>query len=122
MQLLPANVHETTEFPTIIAALPTLSRKRGRPKWKPGKVHADKGYDSAKNRNVLRMLGITPRIARRGIESKERLGLHRWVVEQTFSHVHQFRRLSVRWERKAEMHEAFMLLACALICFRRLPK
>jgi IS5 family transposase len=122
MQLLAANVHETTQFETILNALPTLHRKRGRPKWKPGKVHADKGYDSAKNRHCLKMLGITPRIARRGIENSERLGKHRWVVEQTFSHVHQFRRLSVRWERKAELHEAFMLLACSLICFRRLPK
>jgi hypothetical protein len=37
-------------------------------------LHADKGYDFPRCRKALRKRGITPRIARRGIESSERLG------------------------------------------------
>lgn len=32
----------------------------------------------------MRKRGIIPRIAHNGIESKERLGYHRWAVEGTF--------------------------------------
>ncbi len=63
---------------------------------------------------------ITPRIARRGIDPSERLGRHRWVVERTFAWLNGFRRLRVRYERRADMHHAFLLLACSLICAKRL--
>lgn len=43
--------------------------------------HADKAYDFPRCREALRKRGITPRIARRGIESSEKLGKYRWVVE-----------------------------------------
>lgn len=121
-QLCAANQNETTLFTDIIDALPTLARRRGRPKWKPGKVHADKGYDSQKNREYLQRLHITPRIARRGIESSEKLGKHRWVIERTFSWLHRFRRLRIRDERRADIHQAFLLLGCALICCHFLDK
>ena len=48
------------------------------------------------------------------------LGRHRWVVERTFAWLHQFKRLLVRYERRADMHEGFLTLACCLICFRSL--
>ena len=115
-QLSAANQNETTLFSAMIDALPTLARKRGRPKWKPDKVHADKGYDSQKNRDYLESLNIKPRIARRGIESSEKLGKHRWVVERTFAWLHRMRRLRIRYERLPEIHEAFLLLGCSLIC------
>ncbi|MBA3825916.1 MAG: transposase [Ktedonobacterales bacterium] len=65
--------------------------------------------------------GICPRFARRGVESSERLGRHRWVVERTFAWLNRFRRLVVRYERRADLHLAFTLLGCSLICFRFLP-
>jgi transposase len=68
----------------------------------------------------LRRRGIIPRIARRGIESRERLGRYRWVVERTLSWLNRFRRLKVRYERRADIHQAFLLLGCALICWQRL--
>jgi transposase len=49
-----------------------------------------------------------------------RLGRWRWVVERTFAWLHQFKRLLVRYERRAELHEALLGLACSLVCFRRL--
>ena len=46
------------------------------------------------------------------------LGRWRWVVERTFAWLNQFRRLRVRYEKRADIHEAFLSLACALICWR----
>lgn len=70
----------------------------------------------------MRSRGITPRIARRGIESSERLGRYRWVVERTLSWLNRFRRLKVRYERRADIHHALLTLGCALMCARALPQ
>jgi len=48
------------------------------------------------------------------------LGVYRWVVEHTFALLHWFRRLRIRREIRDDIHEAFLRLACAIICFRRL--
>ncbi len=48
------------------------------------------------------------------------LGVRRWVVERTFAWLHFFRRLRLRWERRPELHLAFMHLGCAVICQRYL--
>ncbi|MFJ9967595.1 nuclear transport factor 2-like protein [Streptomyces avermitilis] len=45
-----------------------------------------------------------------------------YVVEQTFALLHQFTYLAVRWERRIELHDSFLSLACTLICWRRLKK
>jgi hypothetical protein len=42
------------------------------------------------------------RIARKGIESSQRLGRHRWTIERTLSWLVRFRRRHRRCERKAE--------------------
>ena len=68
-------------------------------------------------RTYLRKRGIKGRIARRGIESSERLGRHRWVVERTLAWLNRFRRLTIRYERRADIHEAFLQLGCILICW-----
>jgi hypothetical protein len=57
------------------------------------------------------------RIARRGLESSERLGRHRWVVERTLAWLNRFRRLVIRYERRADLHEAFLQFGCILICW-----
>ncbi len=44
-------------------------------------------------------------------------GTARWVVECTFAWLHQFRRLRVRYERRAADHEAFLTIGCILICY-----
>ncbi len=60
------------------------------------------------------------RIGRRGIDSSERLGQYRWVVEWTLSWLNRYRRLKVRYERRADIHEAFLHLGCSLICLNYL--
>lgn len=41
-------------------------------------------------------------------------------VEQGFALLHWFRRLRIRWEIRDDIHEAFVSLACGIICYRRL--
>ena len=88
----------------------------GRPRKRPDKLHADKAYDFPRCRKALRRRGITPRIARRGIDSSERLGRHRWVVERTLAWLAKYRRLTIRYERREDIHEAFLHLGCSLVC------
>ena len=105
----------------MIDAIPPLrTGRRGRPRRRPEKLHADKGYDYRRCRAACRQRGIKHRIARKGIESKEKLGRHRWVVERTLAWTARYRRLTIRYERKLAMHRAFLHLGCALICFNYL--
>ena len=92
----------------------------GRPRKRPEKLHADKGYDAKKCRKALRKRGIKSRIARKGVESSERLGRYRWVVERTLAWLSRYRRLTVRYERRADIHEALLYLGCTLICLNYL--
>jgi IS5 family transposase len=88
----------------------------GRPRKRPAKLHADKAYDSSDLHRALRARGITPRIARRGIDSSERLGRHRWVVERSLAWLLGCRRLGVRYERRADLLQGLLHLGCALLC------
>ena len=115
-----ANVHDSTQFEPLLDAIRPVQGPWGRPRKRPEKLHADKGYDFARCRAYLRRYGIACRIARRGIESSERLGRFRWVVERTLAWLNRFRRLTVRYERRADIHRAFVTLGCALICWKRL--
>jgi transposase len=92
--------------------------KRGRPRRRPQHLQGDRAYDSNAHRIWLRQLPIRPVLARRFTPHGSGLGVYRWVVERTLSWLHQFRRLRIRYERRPESHDAFMTLACALICWR----
>jgi transposase len=92
----------------------------GRPRRRPGQLVGDRGYDSDSYRRELRRRGIKPLIARRKTEHGSALGRYRWVVERTFAWLHHFRRLLVRYDRRAEIHEAFLAIGCCLVCYRRL--
>ncbi len=117
VRLSAANVNEVTQLEESLDAIEPIKRPCGRPRKRPAKLHADKGYDSAANRQALRRRGIIARIARRGIESAEKLGRYRWVVERSLAWFNQFRRLRIRYERRADIHLAFLHLGCTLICW-----
>lgn len=121
VRLSAANAHDATQLLPLVDAIPPIIGPRGepgRPRFRPAKLHADKAYDYPVKRRALRARGITPRIARRGIESGERLGQHRWVVERTFAWLLGCRRLGVRYERRADLLQGLLHLACSLICLR----
>jgi transposase len=116
-----ANVHDSKMLEETVDAIRPIHGPRGRPgrpRKRPEKLHADKGYDFPRCREALRKRGIKARIARRGVDSSERLGRYRWVVERTLSWLNRFRRLKVRYERRDDIHQAFLDLGCALICWR----
>jgi transposase len=107
----------------MIDAIPPLHTTRpGRPRQRPAKLHADKGYDSRKCREACRRRGIQHRIARRGIEAKDKLGRYRWVIERTLAWLARYRRLTIRYERRAALHRAFLHLGCALVCLNFLHR
>ena len=118
-----ANRHDSMRVEPVLGGLsPVKGRGRGRPRRRPGKLHADKAYENRRVRRYLRQRGITARIARIGVDSSERLGRHRWVVERTVSWLLAFRRLAVCYDRSATTITALATLAITIICVRRLPR
>ena len=115
-----ANRHDSVVFEELLDAIPPIKQANGRRRKRPAKLHADKAYDIPRCRRALSQRHIRIRIARKGIDSTQRLGRHRWVVERTLAWLNHFRRLRVRDERRADIHDAFLTLGCALICFKAL--
>jgi transposase len=73
-------------------------------------------------RRGLRTRHIVPMLAMRRTAHGSGLGRWRWVVERTFAWLNQFRRLRVRYDKRTDIHEAFLALGCALICWQALRK
>ena len=115
-----ANRHDVTQALPLVDAIPPVGGKPGRPRQRPDRAYADRAYDSQKLRAALRARGITPKIARRRTAHGSGLGVFRYVAEQVQAWLHGFKRLRVRYERTAFMQEAFLSLACCLICYRHL--
>jgi transposase len=118
--LTGGNRNDVTQLIPLVDAVPPVRGKVGHPLHKPSRVLADRAYDHDKYRLQLEERGVGHLIARRNTDNGSGLGRQRWVVERTFAWLHQFRRLLVRFDRSALMHEAFLSLASCLICFRRL--
>jgi transposase len=116
-KLTGANAHDVTQLIPLVDAIPRIRGKRGR-RRRPKRVQGDRAYDSEPHRTRLRRRGIRPVLAKRNTEHGSGLGVFRWVVERTNSWLHQFRRLRVRFEKRPDIHEAFLTLGCILICCR----
>lgn len=119
--LTGANRHDSIVFEDLLDAVPRIRQPNRRRRKRPDKGHADKAYDIPRCRQALTKRPIKVRIARKQIDSSQRLGRHRWVVERTLAWLNRFRRLTVRYERRADIHQAFLTLGCALICCNALP-
>lgn len=115
-----ANVNDIVELFPLLGAVPPVGGKPGTPRSRPASVQGDRGYDSLFHRVWLRFWRIKPIIPKRRTGHGSGLGRTRWVVERTLSWLHGLRRLRIRYERKAELHEAFVKLGCSLICWRML--
>ncbi len=120
--LTGANRHDSVVFTDLLDAVPPIKQPSGQRRKRPAKLHADKGYDYPRCRQALTHRHIKVRIARKGIESREKLGRHRWVVERTLAWLSRYRRLTVRYERRQDIHQAFLSLGCALICWNALQQ
>jgi len=115
-----ANRHDVTQLDRLVAEIPPVKGKAGRPRHRPETVYGDRAYDSQPHRDSLVALGIQSRLARRRDANGSGLGKIRWVVERTIAWLHQNRRLRVRYERRADIHDAFLKIGCILICYNQL--
>jgi transposase len=120
ISLTGGNRNDVTQLLPLIDGIGPVRGRVGRPRRRSDRLLADRGYDFDKYRRELRRRGVKPVIARRGAEHGSGLGTERWVVERTFAWLHNLRRLRARYERRAELHLAFMQLGCAVVCQRSL--
>ena len=111
-----------TQLIPLVEAIPPIKGKVGAPLRVPERVTGDRAYDSEAHRMRLSCKGIATEIARRGQPHGSGLGVVRYVVEQTIALLHQFRRLRTRFDRRDDVHEAFMSLGMSMICWRRLHR
>ena len=114
--LTGANCNDITQLLPLLEALQPIQGKSGRPRQRPVAVQGDRAYDSQPHRDELQRRGIKPLLAKRRVPHGSGLGKSRWVVERSFAWLHDLRRLRVRYERRADIHEAFLKLACVLVC------
>lgn len=112
----PANRNDISEMAPLVNKLPEVAGKVGRPRRKPDAMQGDLAYDSEAHRQGLREMGVEPHLPEKGIDEDTGLGETRWPVERTLSWVHQNRRLRIRYERRPEIHQAFLTLAFIKIC------
>ena len=122
VRLTGANRHDSQEALPLVDAIPPLQGERGRPRCRPDCVLGDRAYDAEVIRQGLRARHVLPLVAMRCTKHGSGLGRWRWVVERTFAWLNQFRRLRVRYDKRADIHEAFLSLGCALICWHALQK
>jgi transposase len=101
------NRNDVTQLIPLVERIPPVRGRVGRPRRRPKRVTADRGYDHDKYRRQLRQRGIASEIARRQTTHGSGLGRARWVVERTFAWLHNFKQLLVRYDRRHQIHEAF---------------
>jgi transposase len=116
-----ANTHDKRlvgrTLDAVVAPRPKPSRSA------PQHFCGDKGYDYPDTRELVREYGYTLHIKSRGEEARDlrdipRYRARRWVVERTHSWLNRFRRILIRWEKKADNFLAMLHFACAYITFR----
>ena len=108
-------VRVTLEQIVVVRPTPTAEQPQG--------LCLDKGYDYDEVRATVAEFGFTAHIRSRGEEAqalKREAGTRarRWVVERAHSWLNRFRRLLIRWDKKAENYLGFLHFACALLAFR----
>jgi transposase len=110
-----ANVNDVSEFAPLFNKIPPVAGKVGHPRKRPDALQGDLAYDSEPHRQGLREMGVEPILPEKGIDDPSGLGATRWPVERTLSWAHQNRRLRIRYERRPDVHQAFLTLACIKI-------
>ena len=116
-----ANRHDMRMVEATVNSIPV---NRPKPtKKNPQGLCLDKGYDYDDVRELAKEFGYTLHLRTRGEEAqalKRKAGFkaRRWVVERTHSWMNRFRRILIRWEKKASNYLALLHLACGLITYR----
>jgi transposase len=111
-----ADRNDVSEMAPLVNELPEVAGEVGHPRRQPDALQGDLAYDSEPHREGLRQMGIDPVLPEKGIDEDSGLGETRWPVERTLSWAHPNRRLRSRYERRPDIHQAFLTLACIKIC------
>jgi transposase len=111
-----ANRNDIGAMAPLVNALPAIAGKPGHPRRQPDALQGDLAYDSEPHRRGLRLMGVEPIWPEKGIDDDTGLGEARWPVERALSWLHQDRRLRIRYERRPDIHLAFVILGCIKIC------
>lgn len=116
-----ANRHDMKLLKKTVHSVPVAYPPKGR-----NKIHLclDKGYDFPEIRKWLEEAGFIPHIRARGEEARACKDIpgyrpRRWVVERTHSWLNRFRRILIRWEKKAENYTALLHFVFGIIAFRQ---
>ena len=116
--LTAANVNDYGQLLPLLDALPLVVEDC--------QVLADRGYDAKAVRDGISARGYEPRVSQRNRPGQGRkrdsLARERSVIERTFAWLASLRRLATRWERRDDLYLAFLLLGCAVVCWRQLNR
>jgi transposase len=123
--LTGGNVNDCTQFESVMAKVRIARPGPGRPRTRPDRVVADKGYSARKIRAYLRRRGIAATIPERidQINGRIRRGetlcrldkaayRRRNVVERCFNRLKQNRAPATRYDKRASHYQAMVTLAC----------
>lgn len=121
-----ANKAECQLAETTLAQVAVPRTGPGRPRQKPERIIADKGYDSSALRAAMRRRGIdliVPHLKNRKHKIQDgrklRRYTRRWIVERTNSWLLSRRRICTRWDQKIEHYRTFVHIACAMTVLNR---
>lgn len=121
--LTGANIHDVKKIQEVLDTVVVE-----RPQWTGLPLEnlcADKGYFGEPALEIIVLRGYNPHVVSRGeekkdIESSPDKKARRWVVERVFSWLNRFRKLLVRYEKKATNYIGLLMFACSFICFRQI--
>lgn len=116
-----ANVHDQRGLEPLLAGI--VVRRPAPCKHRPQTLCLDKGYDSKACRRTIMRRGYRDGIKCRGTEQQEKRDnpnkrARRWVVERTHSWFTNWRKILVRYERKAINYLALLQIAAAVAALR----
>jgi transposase len=111
-----ANTHDQKLLFETLDSIPVARPRRRQ------HLCGDMGYDNDAFRERLRRRGYQPHIKSRFQERSEKRvhgrRARRWVVERVASWLNRYRRILVRWEKKAANYEALLHFVFAHILWR----
>lgn len=114
------NRHDVTQTLALVNSVLPIVGKPDRPRFRTEILKGAPPYDSQSFKLELIKRDIIPKITKRYTPNGSGLGVTRWVVERTLSWLHQFRRLRTRYEKRLDIHQAFLTIGCCIICFKKL--
>lgn len=119
MVITPGQWHESTQLEPVLDAIRVPRLSRGRPRTRPDRVIADKGYSHPRCRRLLQRRGIRHTIPTRRDQRARRFerGIYRRrnVVERCVNRLKQWRGVATRYEKRAANYHAMVTIACLMI-------